>query len=230
MARFKGISTMNSYDEHDIWPDVCSECKINLVDSHRSGCNVCRSGQPVCRSGQPQTAGNTDEFEDNEFDNDVDKRPCTTSSRHDDEEGREREAKPAVTRSPVQDFRERPPETRDHGGRQSELAQWERRNRRHNQEGTRATRADQVKSGHKVDPQRALENPRCHDELRLRAGYTHDLDKYMESHNRLFTMDHYSPYGPWSAEFEDWDAFQNGLFRSPKGTTAMDANIVMEVA
>lgn len=97
MAGFTGISTTSesehlfSYDEQDIWPDVCSECNCNLADAQRSGCNV-------CRSGQPQAASNTDEFEDNETDNDGDRRPRTTSSRHDDEEGRGRGSKHAVTR------------------------------------------------------------------------------------------------------------------------------------
>ena len=51
----------------------------------------------------------------------------------------------------------------------------------------------------------------------------------MECRNRLFTMDHCSPYGAWPADFASWSAFKNCLYKSPKGTTAMDAKIVMDV-
>ena len=134
-------------------------------------------------------AGKTNEGEDHESDNDGDKRPRTASSQSDYEEERRRKANPTVTRSPFQDVRERPQESRDHGGRQVE----ERRNRRHHKESTYGTHTDRGKSGHRGGSQRALEGSRCHDELRLRAGYARDLEKHMEAHNRLFTMDHYTP-------------------------------------
>ena len=88
---------------------------------------------------------------------------------------------------------------------------------------------DKDEPRYEVDSQLAVVKPRCHDEPRLRAGYTHDLDKYMQEHNRLFTMDHYSPYGPWPADFGDWTTFHNALYKSPKGTTTMDANVVFDI-
>ena len=106
----------------------------------------------------------------------------------------------------------------------------ERRNRQHSKVSDLGAHSNKGKSGQSAgDSQRALEAPRCHGELRMRAGYTQDLEKYLECHNRLFTMDRYSPYGPWPADFASWTAFKNCLYKSPKGTTAMDAKIVMDV-
>ena len=83
---------------------------------------------------------------------------------------------------------------------------------------------------HGVDPQLALIKPRCPDEPRLRVGYARDLDKYMHEHNRLFSMDHFSPYGPWPSDFSDWTSFHNALFKSSQGTTTMGAIIAKDTA
>ena len=56
------------------------------------------------------------------------------------------------------------------------------------------------------------------------------MDKYMHEHNRLFTMDHFSPYGPWPSDFSDWTSFHNALFKSSQGTTTMDAIIAKDTA
>ena len=187
MTRFKNIPTTGkwghlfSYGDYDIWPDVCSECKCDVAGAQHSGCNV-------CRAGNPHTTGNTDRCEDSDASNDGDKRPRTASSQSADEGGRGREANFPIMRSPFQDFRERPQEPKEYEGRQFE----ERRNRQHRKVSDHGAHSDKGTSGHSAgDSQRALEAPRCHDELRMRAGYTHDLEKYMECHIRLFTMDHY---------------------------------------
>ena len=149
------------------------------------------------------------------------KRSRAAYSKAEDEEGRSSKPKLAVARSPVNDFCEQG----HSGGKQTEM----RKNRWHQSEGSRGSRADKEEPRHVVDSQPALVKPRCHDEPWLRAGYTRDMDKYMQEHNRLFTMDHYSPYGPWPTDFPDWNSFQNALFKSPKGTTIMDANIEMDI-
>ena len=100
-----------------------------------------------------------------------------------------------------------------------------RKNRWRSSEVTHGSRTDKEEPRHGVDSQLALVKPRCQDEPRPRVGYTRDMDKYVHEHNRLFTMDHFSPYGPWPSDFSGWNSSHSALFRSPKGTTTMDATI-----
>ena len=59
----------------------------------------------------------------------------------------------------------------------------------------------------KIDGSTALVHPRLPEEPLLPEGYVHDLEKYVKEHKRLYTMDHFSPYGPWSTDFTDWGSF-----------------------
>ena len=45
------------------------------------------------------------------------------------------------------------------------------------------------------------------------------------ANNRLFSMDHFSPYEPWPTDFAEWVHFVNALYKSSNGTTTMDVII-----
>ena len=77
----------------------------------------------------------------------------------------------------------------------------------------------------KIDGSTALVHPRLPEEPLLPEGYVHDLEKYVKEHKRLYTMDHFSPYGPWSTDFTDWGQFLEELFKSSRGTTSMAARV-----
>ena len=225
MENFRGFNTTDKAgdlfadDEYELWPEVRSECNCKLAEAQHSGCNVCRpaatrKSDSTVERGSDRTSGGDS------------KRFRATYSKSDDEEGRSSKPKIAVARSPVHDFRERPPDPKHSGDKQTEV----RKNCWHQPEGTRGSHTDKDEPRHEVDSQLAMVKPRCHDEPRLRAGYTRDMEKHMQEHNRLFTMDQYSPYGPWPMDFSDWTSFHNALYKSPNGTTTMDANIEMDFA
>ena len=65
-----------------------------------------------------------------------------------------------------------------------------------------------------MESRSALIQPRCSDEPRLRKGYVRDLEKYVREHKRLFSMDHFFPYGPWSTDFSQWNFFLDALYKS----------------
>ena len=80
----------------------------------------------------------------------------------------------------------------------------------------------------KIDGSTALVHPRLPEEPLLPEGYVHDLEKYVKEHKRLYTMDHFSPYGPWSTDFTDWGQFLEELFKSSQGTTSMAARVYQD--
>ena len=48
------------------------------------------------------------------------------------------------------------------------------------------------------------------------------MDKYYRERNRLFSMDHFSPYGPWPTDFAEWIHFVKALYKSSNGTATLD--------
>ena len=64
-------------------------------------------------------------------------------------------------------------------------------------------------------------HPRCPDEPLLEKGYVHDFEKYVKEHKRLFTMDHFYPYGPWSTDSPSWQHFLDALYKSSRETASM---------
>ena len=79
-----------------------------------------------------------------------------------------------------------------------------------------------------IDGSKALVHPRLPEEPLLAKGYVHDLEKYVKEHKRLYTMDHFSPYGPWSTDFADWDRFLESLHKSSRGTTSMATSVYQD--
>ena len=57
-----------------------------------------------------------------------------------------------------------------------------------------------------------------------------DLEKYVREHKRLFSMDHFFPYGPWSTDFTQWNDFLEELYKSSREATTMDAHIGQDKA
>ena len=176
MENFKGSNTTDQAkdlfadDEYELWPEVCSECNCKLAEAQNFGCNVCRpaatrKSDSTVERGSERTSGG-------------DSKRSRAVSKSDEEEGRSSKPKTAVARSPVHDFRELPPEPKHSGGTQTEV----RKNRWHQPEGTRGSHSDADEPRHEVDSQLTMARPRCHDEPRLRAGYTRDMDKYMQEH------------------------------------------------
>ena len=186
MARFKSIPTTGesghlfSYDDYDIWPGVCVSAIVISQMRNAQGAT----------SAVPETP--TDGGEDSETNNDGDKRPRTASSQSANEEGRGRAANSTVMRSPVQDFRERPQEPKEYGGRQFE----ERRNRQHHQVSNHGPHSDKEKSGHSVGnsqralyrsaplPRRAAHESRIH----ARLGEVHGIPQLTLHHGPLLPL------------------------------------------
>ena len=77
----------------------------------------------------------------------------------------------------------------------------------------------------RADTCSALVHPRCPDEPLLEKGYVHDLEKYVKEHKRLFTMDHFYPYGPWSTDSPSWQHFLDALYKPSRETASMGTRI-----
>ena len=105
-----------------------------------------------------------------------------------------------------------------------------RKEQRYPAEDRHGARSGKGYTNHVVDPQLALIRPRCPDEPRLHEGYVRDMDKYLREHNRLFSMDHFPPYGPWPTDFAEWIHFVKALYKSSNGTTTTLDVIVGQAA
>ena len=123
----------------------------------------------------------------------------------------------AVAPFPCQDYRLKP------GGGNS--LHETRSDQRHQAAGRDGARNDKDYTNPALDPQIAMTMPRCPDEPRLRGGYVRDMDTYHREHKRLFSLDHFSPYGPWPTDFTEWTHFAKALYKSSNGTTSMDTII-----
>ena len=213
MAKFKGTTTTDkagdlfSYEEYEIWPEVCSECNCNLAEAQHPGCNLCR---PAAN----RASDNTDERGIDRTSDGDGKRSRAASSRSDDEAGRSSKPKLAVARSPVLDFCERPPEVR--------------KNRWHQPESTHGKRVDRgvktrgglpTRTGKTTLPRRASAEDRIH----ARLGEVHAGAQPTVHHGPLV------PLRTVAGGLQGWTTFHNALYKSPKGTTTMDANIVIDI-
>ena len=100
-----------------------------------------------------------------------------------------------------------------------------RSDQRHQAAGSHGARDDKGYTNPAMDPQFAMTRPRCPEEPRHHGGYVRDMDKYRREHKRLFSLDHFSPYGPWPTDFTEWTHFAKALYKSSNGTTSMDTII-----
>ena len=216
--RFKGFDTKagDLFDEYeyDLWPPVCTECNANLADTSARGRSFCRP------SAMPASARAGDDSDEVPF-ADTGKRFRPTDANT--YEGSTSTGKPKliVTRPKYRDFRE---EAQASGSIQIGT----RREMRPTEDGQGPHGRRQPKR--EVESQSALIQPRCSDEPQLRKGYVRDLEKDVREHRRLFSMDHFSPYGPWSTDFTEWTFFLDALHKSSRETTTMDARIGHDTA
>ena len=51
------------------------------------------------------------------------------------------------------------------------------------------------------------------------------MDKYYREHKRLFSLGHFSLYGPWPTDFSEWIHFAKALYKSSNGTVTLDVSI-----
>ena len=105
MERFKGFITkadptehLFDEDEYDLWPEVCTECNINLSDACEHGCHFCRPS--ATQASTSATAGGKDYSVGN-----ADRRFLAADGRTAEERGRTSRATFTVEPSPYQDYR-----------------------------------------------------------------------------------------------------------------------------
>ena len=213
MARFQSVDTSKGNLFHadgcDIWPSVCGECNANLLDLSAPRCSFCL---PAARQ-QPANAGDD---HDDALLADTGKRfrPSDTSkgagSAHTDV------AKRLVRRNECRDIREQ-------GQARGSGQTGTRREPPPIGDGQEPFGRRQPRR--EADSRSALVRARCPDEPRLRKGYVRDLEKYVREHMRLFSMDHFFPYGPWSTDFTHCQYFLEALYKSSRETTSMGVHI-----
>ena len=217
MGRSQGFNTradptevLFNPEEDELRPEVCDECNCNPDEAHEHGCHLCR---PSAAQASADTGGRSSFLPASS----TDRWPLPGEGQTKDARGATRQVKLTVAPSPCQDYRQKP------GGGNS-LHQT-RSDQRHQAAGRDGVRNDKDYTNPALDPQIAMTMPRCPDEPRLRGGYVRDMDKYHREHKRLFSLDHFSPYGPWPTDFTEWAFFAKGLYKSSNGATSMDTII-----
>ena len=213
MARFRSvdISKGNLFNrsEHDMYPPVCGRCDANLSDPNAPRCNFC---SPPARQ---RPADSADAHEDAPP-TDTGKRFRYADTSESADSVHPDGPKLPVKRNDCRDIR-----VKGHArGSNQAGTHWEPPSIDGRQE---APGRRQPKR--KVDSFSALVQPRCPDEPLLRRRYIRDLGKYVREHRRLFSTDHFFPYGPWSTDFKQWPDFLEELYKSSRETTSMGARI-----
>ena len=215
MTRFRSVDTrkgnlFNEY-EHDIWPSVCGACHANMLDANAPRCGLCLCIPP----GRQQPANAGDHHDDTRL-ADSGKRSRFADTNQGAGSARADTPKLLVRDSDCRDIREQD-QARGSG-----------------QAGTRSEPPPigdgQAPFGRRqprreVDSRSALVQPRCPDEPLFEEGYVRDVEKYVREHKRLFSMDHFFPYGPWSTDFTGWQHFLDALYKSSRETASMGAHI-----
>lgn len=229
MGRFRSIPTTGeeehlfTYDGYDIWPDYCIECnratsptRICQDATYAESKNRKHSTQAT-QTGAKAVATTTTAASDHAL-------TRTRPPVRERERGQPTFPPPAQATRTTADTCKNQTVTR--GSSTESNTKDEEGNSAKGRVITYRPHGGKAKDDNAKDPQRAAIATRCHGELRMRASYARDLDKYMKCHNRLFTMDRYSPCGPWPAELKFWSAFKASLRKFTQGTIALDATIV----
>ena len=218
MKRFQSVDAKagDLFDEgeYDLWRPVCNQCNANLMDPIARRCSFCRP------STMPASANAGDDSDDVPF-ADTGKRFRPTDANTYAGSTSTDKLKLIVKRSECRDFRDEEKASRSgQVGTRREVLPTE------DGQGPRGRRQPK----REVESRSALIQPRCSDEPRLRKGCVRDLKKYVREHKRLFSMDHFSPYGPWSTDFSEWNFFLDALHKSSRETTTMGARIAQDAA
>ena len=213
MARFQSvdISKGNLFNrsEHDIYPPVCGRCDANLSDPNAPRCNFCT---PPARQRPADAADDHDDVPPT----DTGKRFRHTDASEGAGSVHPDRPKLSVKRNDCRDVR-----VKDQArGSTQAGTRWELPSIDGRQEpfGRRHPKR-------KADSRSALVQVRCPDEPLLRMACIRDLEKYVREHKRLFSTDHFFPYGPWSTDFKHWPDFLEALYKSSRETTSMGARI-----
>ena len=218
VRKFKGFDTKaeHLFDEYEygIWPPVCTACNADLADTRARGCSFCRP------SAMPASASAGHDGDEVLF-ADTGKRFRPTDANTYAGSASTGKPKLIVTRPRHRDFREE-----EQASGSSQIGTHKEVPPTEDSQGAHGRRH----SKREVDSQLAVTQPRCPDEPRLRKGYVRDLEKYVREHKRLFSMDYFSPYGPWSTDFTEWTFFFDALYKSSRETTTMDTHIGRDTA
>ena len=212
MGKFRGVDTaeiLSPFSE-DVWPSICGECSLNPLDSKEDKCHSCRETDRT--STRPY--GDRPDAE-----NQADSSKRTRLSAWDRDWTSVPSGTPApARRNPTMDVRE------------TDKFRGSLQDGRRTEPPPARDRAvlDMRQRASKTGGSRTLVHSRLPEEPLLPEGYVHDLEKYVKEHKRLYTMDHFAPYGPWSTDFSGWTQFLAELYKSAQETTSMAASVYQD--